>query len=1015
MFGETSRLKTGSYMRASWLASAGLSTVLWLSPAFAGANPAGHEFNFSAMPATSQEENSFRNANEPPPSLLDAAGMTFEQRVEKGSLGMMDIQARSAVPLKKWMQFLPAIIDSNQYEDIPLHIRLEIPVSYYHLNGPDGRKIIENLIDTEQLGEAPDDVQKSVTADMLIRRAGNGFVPLVKIFKGKLWSNLSAQTRADLEANTDIWVAESTAVQLDIDMTGTAAAEPKLPVIAIAAASHEIRHISPIVQENIAKHPDWDKIKYKFIMTAAAVRQLEHVTGAIWDTYALDDVRARDAGHENLFDAAATAGQWHFLPDRLVAAGGINALRAQPPPIDDGTTEGKRQIPAPLYRVAMSSESMANLSPVKLGVLRQTTRDDLMKEYDIETGYTPFFWFLYNGRADAVADSVWQGLARDDVLKKQKDGTRLADWIANAGETKRIAHLVSEEDAGKLPAKGSLAPVQVTWEELRNIRQELSGGSIDKEQRLLKRDGFGHTRAYRLLRSGMLTDADAGKMLTILNLAELSVTGNDGDSALMAAAASGFLREGIAPPKLWDEIRADLPVLTKKFKGDDFVLNAWAKNPHFSMLSLIPKDIPEALPRDAWFQKDAIGAHPFFWAHFLGHEDKLPWNKGAFTIYDLFIEVPSKGNAFMHVILSDAKHRGERRFKESMPAEGPMAKTLARFPFSKWQDVRADGDTALLILGRTSLTEHMPQDFRDRITADDLSHVGPYNDTLVMWYAVNYYKPERRGAASQVDLVRKEEMAKVAPEVWTRNVRIPEPADNVPEHVRYTLENRGFPVLELTKHGFYPPDGFAWTSAAYETQDATGNTVLREMDRHMGMLGPDTLHRLAKFGLLDKNKIPAYIMAHFQNAGAWMYLPQGEEMNAFDYAVENGQVIASSWGPEGREWTVRRDIPAEKWVSFTPSGKIPVIKMIQDGLGDQIPLSILENRDLWTPENFQRVFAHENWKGNEGRMVGWWTVLEQYLDDSQLRDYTPWIKKEMEQLGLSSRLPASSVPATPAP
>lgn len=999
-------------MRASWLASAGLSTVLWLSPAFAGTDPIPHTSDFSATP---QERSSSQNANEPPSSPPDAAGMTFEQRVEKGSLGMMDIQARLAAPLKKWMQFLPAIIDSNQYADIPIQIRLQIPVSYYHLNGPDGRKIIESLIDTEQLGEAPDDVRKSVTADMLIKRAGNGFIPLVKIFKGKLWSNLSAQARADLEANTDIWVAESAAVQSDIDMTGTAAAEPKLPVIAIAAASHEIRHINPVIQENIAKHPDWDKVKYKFIMTAAAVRQLEYITGAIWATYALDDALARDAGHENLFDVAATAGQWHFLPDRLVAEGGVNALRSQPPPIDDGVTEGKRQIPAPFYRIAMSSEAMRNLSPVKLDVLRQATKDDLMKEYDAETGYTPFFWLLYNGRADAIADTVWQGLESGDIVKKQKDGMRLVDWIANAGEISRIAHLMPDAELKNLPEKGSLAPVQVTWGELRKIQQELASGKIDKEQRLLKRDGFGHTRAYRLLRSGMLTDADAGKILTVLNLADLSATGNDGDSALMAAATSGFLREGIAPPKLWDEIRADLPVLTKKFKSGDFVLNAWAKNSYFPMLSLVPKDIREALPRDAWLQKDGIDASPFFWTHFLGHEDQLPWAGGVFTVYDLFIEVPSKGNAFMHIVHNDARYHGERKFKKNMPPEGPVAKMLDRFPFSKWQEVRDDGDTALLILARSGLTEHMPQDFRDRITADDLSHVGPYNDTLVMWYAVNYYKPTKRGAASHLDMVRKEELAKVAPEIWTKKVGVPVEANDVPEHVRYTLGNGGFPVLELTKHGFYPPDGFVWMPAAYETQDATGNTVLKEMDRHMGMLGPDTLHRLAKFGLLDKNKIPAYIMAHFQSAEDWTHLPPGEEMSAFDYAVENGQVIASSWGPEGREWTVRRDIPAEKWISFTPSGKIPVIKMIQDGLGDQIPLSILENRDLWTPENFKRVFAYENWKGNEGRLVGWWTVLEQYLDDSQLRDYTPWIGKEMEKLGLSLRLPALSVPAAPAP
>lgn len=1015
---EISRLNARPYARASWLASAGLATVALLAPVFSsGAAPLPDPANVNSpdmrvVQAAGSKEKPPDNTNEPMPQTRPGVSLSLAARVETGTLDMMDISQSLAAPLDEWLGLLPAIIESGQYAHIPFQIKLQIPLQYYYFDSPGGNgKIIKRLIDTQQFGFATEEVQKSVMPEILIEPSGNGYMSLVSIFKDRLWMNLSEKTRAELEANGDIWVAEVSLEPDSVDMTGTETAQGRLPILGVAADYNEAKNLSSSVFDNAAKHPGWDKVKRAYIRSAAQARQLKFVTETMWATYSLDDAKERDDRNENLYDLSAQAGQWHLLPDRLVVEGGINALRAEPDPINTGTPESvikaKQARTSPLYHVVMSSETMKDISSTKLDVLRQATKYDLTKEYDTETGYTPLFWILYHNRADAIADSVWEEFTRNDVIKTLKDGLRLADWIANAGEEKRIIRHLRDEEVKALPAKGSLVPVQITWEELSQIKKNLAGGKIDKETMLLKRDSFDHTRAYRLFRSGMLTAEEAGQILTILNLEDLAAPSKkDGDSALMVAAHAGFLRKGIAPEKLWNEIRANPSILTKKFKNNDFVLNAWTKNPHFPALADVPADIVGALGRDAWFQEDGIGAHPAFWSYVVGFEDYLPWHKNIFTVYDLFIEVPSRGNALLYALHNDEKYQKMRQFKKNLPERGPMAKMLARFPFPEWQKMRADSnDTGLLILGRTGLTEHMPQGFRDRITADDLSHVGSYNDTLVMWYSINYYKPARSSALSQTELVRKEEMAKVAPGIWAKSVRAPAATDKVPESIREILEKGGFPVLELTKAGFSPPQDFTWTSEMYEKQDATGNGVLKEMDRHGDMIkNPEILHRLAKFGLLDKNRIPAYIMAHYQNADDWTFVPMGEKMDAFDYAVENGQIAASSWGPEGNEWLVRRGLPAEKWISPTPSGKIPVIKMIRDGIGDQIPLSILENKDIWTPENFRRVFSHDNWKGHEGRMVAWWTLLEQYLDDSRMRDYKPWVENEMKQLGISPAL-----------
>ena len=608
---------------------------------------------------------------------------------------------------------------------------------------------------------------------------------------------------------------------------------------------------------------------------------------------------------------------------------------------------------------------------------------------DLDNNFSPLLWVAVNKADDIVGDHVWKALTHDDVKKYHYNGGHsLADLIANAGQADRIKHLLNEKEIANLPKPGSIGADPSSWLEVKALEQELQKGIVIKDH-WLAQNPYGRTYLHAYLRNvpafGMVE-----KLLPNFSLSELMIRDDKKEFALLSVADNGFLKYLSAG--VWDEILKKPEVMTEQGAVGRFVLNIVAKDRSYNQLVSMPRNVMNVLPRRAFFVRDDLGGFPFHWAHFTGQEDALPWGRGIFKPQDMLIEAPSKSVALAHI--SDREQKMRILKMLGPDSVGPVGKMLSRLPFETWRMADESGETALLQLTRNGSLSRMPKDgFLDRIEARDLESGGRYGDSVLYWLAGSHYQTI---SGTQViwnhalDLVNPEAVAAVRPEVWTARVHGPAADDPavVSDNTRYALERGDFPLLRIISSGYLPPPEFEWRADAYTTQDSNGNDVARELYVH-GKFNLDRVHDLARLGLLDKDKVPPYVIVDVnkglksdeERVETWLYKPPGKLNSIFAEAANNGLVEALDWSDDRQ--TVRRAIPVEAWYEKGAEGKVPAVEMIKRGKMYEIPATYLyESPQMWSPELLKEVYDPANWRDvGASNMLHLWTQQVDYIAD----------------------------------
>ena len=904
---------------------------------------------------------------------------TFEQRAGAGLLDMMSEAERNAVPAIKWKELLPTIISQGQYDLIPKKIEAQVSIAFYYrapFSIKDGKivfNLVEGLISTGQFRHARKELRDSVGAEMLTRADGSGHTFMVDIFRNGEWRHLSEGTRKALEGNVGLWLKPMALYPAEAN-----GAKPELmPLVSIALRYGSYDDIPASVTAKMAAHPQWNQIKEQFLRTAAEKIQLHRVTPAMWSTYDSTSLTTRYAG-SNVLDLSSQMGQAHLIPGKLWTAAGAEPF----------TTPHPRLNVTPLYFIARAAASAQNLGSEQKAVLHRIAKDDWLT--DIDEGFSPLYWAVLNKADGIVGDKVWSGLTREDALKYKDDGGySLADLLANAGQADKIKHLLKPEEIAALPQPGSIAANPSSWTEVQALEQELRRGVVDKEKWLVRNIATGRTRLHELFHN-IPTEETAREILKYFSLNDLMIEAANGDFALMAVADAGLLR--CVPKETWREVSRHPQVLVEQGPAGKFILNTAAKDKLKPQMQDIPRDIRAALPREYYFKRDDLGWFPFFGAHFLGHESELPFETGKFRAADMLVIARGKGDSLMHVAMREQgmKYSGKLREGEV----GPIGMMLERFPYDKWRLAEADGESALLKLARNGGLHNMPKaGFIDRMTAADLGLGGKYGDTVLYWAAGDVYS-ELEGKQvvwrnTLLDLIDMKILSEADPSLWTQRVRAAESDDfEINDNTRHALEKGDFPLLGLISRGYLPSASYAWTADAYTVQDSYGNDVARELYRQKKFT-PDRVHDLARLGLLDKNKIPPYVIVDIssrlktdaERAQTWLYTPAGGLTSIFAAAANHGQAEAFDWGDPRQ--SVRHAIPVEAWYKKGADGKTPVAEMIRHGKMHEIPADYLyDSPQMWTPELLAEVFDPANWSaGGANNMQHLWEQQTRFIED----------------------------------
>jgi hypothetical protein len=933
-----------------------------------------------------------------------SAPMKFEQRAASGMLNMMAPEEKMKVPLSKWVEYLPDIVGHNEYGEIPSKIEALIPLAEYYkdrskrpplIDAVIQPSIIDMLIQHGHLGKARAEVRNSVTYEYLTNKQQNGYMLLADILAKGEWNDLSAEVRGTISKNHDLWVNP-------VAVAPGAGGEVMRAPVTIAALNNYADAIPDEVLNSMASHQAWDSIKRDFLIAAVETRQmgflkrLANEGEAFWKSFTDNDLIVRDGSESNLIDRFAETGQAHLLPETFWKSLGIDAFTAVHP----------RTKLTPLYLIAFTEDAAKKLTPGQMEVIHQASKKDwlfedmkLVNAADKNAGVTAFFNAMYFLQPELLGEKVWSELTREEVVRVRGDGHPLSFWIGNAGAADRIGGLLNEKEKSELPKPGSVAAKAVAWNDIEAARKEIELGIVNKA-RLLKVGPDKKTMLSTIIRM-VPNEEIASKLIPPLTFEELTkVEGERNEFPLLNITDVGLLK--YVSDNVWSKIVERSDILTRKADDGRFILNVAAKDRHNNQLGVLSrKGALDKLPRQSFFVRDDMGGFPFFWAHFSAQEDALPLGTGKFSPHDILISAPGKGDSLTHVYLRDESIKKKRRDDEKKRIEalkekgifneeeyqpltddfdpGNMKKVLERFPFETWRSLDERGETAILKLARNGETRFMPKEFHKQITVADAEFKSPhYGDTPFYWWAGEMFAETKDAAVvwhHTPDLLQSSVIEGIKPEVWTDPVRSAAEDDpNISEQTRHALKREDFALIGSVRIGYLPPSSYRWTEAALMQQDVSGIKVVQELDRQRKM-DKDRLHDLARLGLLDKDKIPPYIMIQHQKD--WEYKPSGALHSIFEEAVLHNQFAAADWG----NTTGKPVLPVEMWYRRGTDSLVPIVHAIHSGNMEQVPAGYLyDSPQFWTEQLLTEVYDAGKWRGNAAGMMKLWKEQTRHID-----------------------------------